>query len=319
MVKLFCIYLLLFLAIIGCTTTTTQPIIAETHPVRTLKTGFTPAYLNWSENTFRDFFGKEETKKAAMEQLRIRCHEPNLRDANSCYNLAVLNFYFIKDYEEAYKHSARAAALSPDDFLYRDLYRHSCIKANKMDILELNYPYQSKLTYQYSKLLDSCENKTPDLFILEELVKNGTITKPVLSTGALSECLTKEEQTKYSTMAKNNPINYTYLYYKEKDKANMYSDIWDTMYYTKGQKLISYDRANKNITVYWKEILKGITSNNMSEVEKNVALFVKEVRTGKNNDKKNTILYTALERAAFLLFEQDEFFKNYRHLAKEFE
>jgi hypothetical protein len=311
---------LIFLFILfACTQCAKQNVISEDHPVRSIKTGFSEEYLNWSENTFRNFFGNEEAKKSTIEQLNIRCHEKNISDAHSCYNLAIIYFYFIKNFDEAYKHSLRATSLSPEDALYRDIYRQSCIKANKIDMLELNYPYQSKTVSEYTKVIESCNNKNIDKSSLENLVKTGVITKQVLSSNFFSECLDPQEKASLLGLAKSNPINYSDYYYKEKDQSHIYSSLWDTIYYTKGKTLVSQEKVSKNLTLYWKEVLQGVSGGNQPDVEKNLRLFLKEISIEKNKNKKQLTLYIALERAAFLLFEQDNFFKSYRSLTKEFE
>lgn len=305
-------YLTAILILIGCAKQSRAIAVPDSSSI---STGLNEEYLNWSESVFRGYFGNEESRNNTLEQLKDRCHKPAISDAHSCYNLSVIYFYFLKNYEEAYKHSQRAATLVPGDDLYRDMYRQSAIKSNHIDMLKLNYPYQSQTIHDYTMAIELCkENKKQELLpLLENLVKSGIITKQVLSS-TFSNCIPPEDLAKLTAISKTNPLQYSDLYYETKKDSHPYSGIWDTFYYTRKRQLAKEDKLSHNITIYWRDVLRSVASGDNSSAQNHLRAFLSVVRGGKNSSH----LYTALERAAYLLIEQDEFFKGSRILLKEF-
>jgi len=67
----------------------------------------------------------------------------------------------------------------------------------------------------------------------------------------------------------------------------------------------------------WREFRKAVQSKNDKLVRKNFHEFLKTLKDEKSQAKQEANLYLAIERAAKLLLEQDEFFAKYRSLADE--
>ena len=117
--------------------------------------------------------------------------------------------------------------------------------------------------------------------------------------------------------AKRNKINYTAHYYAEKNKSNLFYSIWDTSYLTQHKPLEKEEELKFKLTEYWRNFRKAVAAKNEKLAHKSLGEFIRELNQAKANTKHDTNLYIAIERAAKLLIEQDDFFAKYKNLADE--
>ena len=120
-----------------------------------------------------------------------------------------------------------------------------------------------------------------------------------------------------SQKAQRNKVNFANQYYVEKNKSNLFYSIWDTSYLTKHKPIETEEELKHKLTIYWRDFRKAVAAKNEKLARKTLSEFVKELTQEKASAKQDTNLYLAIERAAKLLIEQDEFFAKYKNLADE--
>lgn len=314
------ILLLFFLLLLMCNTTK-EPI--EVQPnyshLLSIPAGLNPDYLKLNEMILMDFYGSEENKKQSIEALKKRCDGGSLTDPHSCYNVSVL-LTVVDKFEEAIQFSQRAVQFKPDDPLYRDLYRQILLKTKKHESLKTTYPHEAEKIYQMTHAIDLCKSKNEIelLSVLRELVRSGEITKESIENGVFSDCLSKDSKKNLLSTAKANRVNYKIAYQNHKARMHPFSAVWDSNYYTKNSNLESESSFTKPLTQSWKDVKIAIRTGSFSLAQNKLQEFIKILREEKNQNRKHLHLYTAIERAAYFLVEQDKEFENFRSLIKEF-
>ncbi|MCB1160348.1 MAG: hypothetical protein H7A25_09755 [Leptospiraceae bacterium] len=286
-------------------------------PEKPIETGLNEDFLNWNENVFRNYFHSEESRKESMEALHRRCWDVD--DAHSCYNLSILHYYFLKQAEPALPLIRKAISLKPDDELYRDLFQKLAVANHKEELIQEIYPRHKLSVYHYTKAIEYCrsgECKKAESHI-QYLITEKILTEDILNSGVFETCF-KSEELKHLKELKKNPVDYVRFLETEKNKTQTFYSIWDTLYYTRNQKLILQESLKSPLSVYWRDVQRGIKSNNYTMAKNSLDKFISHNRTQQRSDKRNYYLYLALEKAAIFLIREDPFFKNFRHLEKEF-
>lgn len=279
------------------------------------KPGVNPEYLGLSEKIILDFYGEEADREKALETLRTRCSDSELKDAHSCYNLAVL-LHNQKKSEESFEAIRSAVKISGNDPLYLSMYRTLALQVGKPEVLEQNS--ETKFLGVLTRLELLCgkdEAKSRDILLL--LTKEGIISTQMLESGWLSECLTPDLKKEIYPLAKSSGHNYKEIYYQEKMKSDPFSHLWDVGYFLKKKKLEDEEQIHSTLTQNWKLVRQYTKSKETEKARQHLKLFLGEVRNHPLSKVEKKKL-TALERAAFLLIEQDEFFAGSRILLQEF-
>ena len=283
---------------------------------KTVSPGLEAEYLVLNEKVLLHFYGSPDERDWATKTLERRCDDKE--DPHACYNLAS-QFFSLKNFAMASKYAEKAVLQSPKDSLYLEMYRQSLIENNKLEIVNNSIFPQADNTYLLTKLEVECRNKKTDsaFSLASELVSKKILSQESVRNGFLPECLNDKMISDLVTKAQSNKINFTNHYYAEKNKSNLFSSIWDTSYLTKNKPIEKEEEITHKITGHWRDLRKAVAAKNKKQVQKAYNNFTRELKQEKANSKKDANLYTALERAAELLIEQDEFFSGYRNLLKE--
>jgi len=278
--------------------------------------GLEADYLVLNEKILLNFFGSPDEKDWAMKTLEKRCTEET--DSHACYNLAT-HLFSLKDFTGGMKFAEKAILLNPKDSLYMEMYRQSLIEANKLELANRTTLPISDPAYLYTKLELDCRNKKIDsaLETTVELISKNILTTESIQNGFLKECLTEKMISELSQKAQRNKINFANQYYIEKNKSNLFYSIWDTSYLTKRKPIEAEEELKHKLTVYWRDFRKAVAAKNEKLARKTLNEFMKELTQEKASAKQDTNLYLAIERAAKLLIEQDDFFAKYKNLADE--
>lgn len=296
-----------FYSMSGCTSGENRKVVS---------TGLDADYLVLNEKILLNFFGSPDEKDWAIKTLEKRCAEE--ADSHACYNLAT-HLFSLKDFSGAMKFSEKSILLNPNDSLYMEMYRQSVIEANKLDVANKTKLPTSEPAYLYTKLELECRNKKIDsaLETTVELISRKIISTESIQNGFLKECLTEKMISELSQKAQKNKTNYTSYFYTEKNKSNLFYSIWDTSYLTKQKPIEKEEELKHKLTVYWRDFRRAVAAKNEKLVRKTLSDFIKELTEEKASAKQDSNLYIAIERAAKLLIEQDEFFAKYKNLADE--
>lgn len=279
------------------------------------KPGVNPEYLGMSEKIILDFYGEESDRERALETLKTRCTNPELKDPHSCYNLAVL-LYNQKKPNESFDAIRNAVKIAGTDPLYLSMFRTLALQLGKPEILEedTGTKYLGILT-RLELVCGKDQNKAREIIL--PLVKDGIVNSAMLEDGILAECLGPELKKEIVLLSKNSIYNYKDIYYQEKIKSDPFSSLWDVGYFLKKKKLEDQDQLQSTLTENWKLVRVYTKSKDIEKARQHLKLFLGELRNhplGKIEKKK----LIALERAAYLLIEQDDFFVQSRGLIQEF-
>lgn len=288
-------------------------------PVKdSVKAEFNPEYLVLNEKLLLDFYGTPEEKSSAISTLTLRCNS-SIADAHACYNLAA-QYLTGKNYKDGYKLAERAVELKPQDPLYSELFRRYAIESNQVETIKTKYPVTGETAYLYSVLEDSCRkgNEADAISALEKLIEKNATSSDTINSGFIKECISTDQISALSKKAAGNKISYSNYYYQEKSKSNVFNKVWDTESFTKNKSLEDEGSLKSELTAHWRDFKKSVSSNNKPDAKKHLKNFLQTLSEEEKNSQKDKHLYTALRRAAFLLIEQDEFFKNFRNLTEEF-
>ena len=100
-------------------------------------------------------------------------------------------------------------------------------------------------------------------------------------------------------------------------KSDTFSSIWDVGYFIKKKHLEEEEHINNTLTQNWKQVRIHVKAMEIEKAKSALKLFLGELRnhTLQKTEKKKLL---AIERAAYLLIEQDEFFNQSRSLLQEF-
>ena len=277
-----------FYSMSGCTSGENRKVISS---------GLDADYLVLNEKILLNFFGSPDEKDWAIKTLEKRCI----------------------DESRAMKFSEKSILLNPTDSLYMEMYRQSVIEANKLEIANKNKLPSSEPAYLYTKLELDCRNKKIDsaLETTVELISKNILSTETIQNGFLKECLTEKMISELSQKAQRNKVNFANQYYVEKNKSNLFYSIWDTSYLTKHKPIETEEELKHKLTIYWRDFRKAVAAKNEKLARKTLSEFVKELTQEKASAKQDTNLYLAIERAAKLLIEQDDFFAKYKNLADE--
>lgn len=261
------------------------------------------------EKIFLDFYGTPENRENSFALLKHRC-ESNDKDAHSCYNLAVLRYY-TDNKEEALIYIKKANQRSPGDPLYEGMYRN--LVAWKKDTSDLNL---DELKKSFTEIEIACQTKNSvvALSLLKPLIEQGHTSKAMLERGTLGDCFSAEQKKELQSKAKGNPINYSEEFYKEKAKSDPFAEFWDGDYLIRKVNIEDSKEIKSKLPGIWKEFRIAVKSSQKERAKTLLQEFLLELQ----NMKTNKMQTKALERAAYFLIEQDDFFKNHRELLKEF-
>ncbi|MEM7182610.1 MAG: hypothetical protein AAF518_16975, partial [Spirochaetota bacterium] len=275
---------------------------------------------SWNENVFRDFFAGKEKRQNTLLSLEERCWNVEIADAHSCYNLGILYFFFLNRKEDSFKHFEKAVLLQPKDSLYRDMFRNAALETGKSQQIEKNYPMHTEDVYQYSLAIDFCKKGKSELALakVRPLVEKRVIRKGNLNAGVFASCFSQAAREELLQQAAKDSMRYRAAYYQQKSKAHVFSQIWDTLYYVKKKSLLKGSKSRNSVTEAWRQVLLAVSQNDADTAQENLGKFLSSVRYYKKASVKNADLYKALEKAAYLLIEQNSFFKQHRSLLKEF-
>jgi tetratricopeptide (TPR) repeat protein len=279
------------------------------------KPGINPEYLGLSEKIIIDFYGDDVDRARALETLKTRCDHTSLSDAHACYNLAVLH-YNQKNFDDSFVAIQSAVSISPKDPLYLSMLRTMALQLGKPEILEQKE--ETKVLGTLTRLEMVCgkdDIKTREIMI--PLLKEGVLNSTLLNYGGLSECITPQMKAEIEMHGNPSKINYKEIYYQEKIKSDPFSSIWDVGYFIKKKNLDDEDSIHSTLTENWKYVRKYTKAKNLEKARVHLKLFLGELRnhSSQKSEKKKLL---ALERAAFLLIEQDDFFNLSRPLLQEF-
>ncbi|MBK8394163.1 MAG: hypothetical protein IPL26_02825 [Leptospiraceae bacterium] len=277
--------------------------------------GLEADYLVLNEKILLNFFGGPDEKEWAIKTLEKRCEDEE--DPHACYNLST-HLFSLKEFSKSKKFAEKAIFLNPNDSLYFEMYRQTLIESGKFDSKNKNSKPDTSILF--TKLQIECRNnKQEDAFLtVSEMLDNNLLSYESIQNGLIKECLNERMISDLSQKSKRNKINFSNFYYTEKNKSNLFYSIWDTSYLTQRKPLEREEELKYRITVYWRDFRKAVASQNKKLAQKNLNEFLKELNQEKTNAKKDTNLFIAIERAAKLLIEQDDFFAKYKNLAEEF-
>lgn len=275
-------------------------------PDRSDSVSLDSGYLVQNERFMLGLYGTEEERESAVTELREEC---NSKEAHACYNLA--SFLFTqKKFKDSSEFSIRANQLKPEDPLYYELNRQVHLKLEK--VLESN----SSIVENYSELEIHCKNKNTVKAIsnIEKLIELNQITKEVLQTGIIPECIPKNDLDVLIQKSKSNSKDYTKLFYIEKAKNNPFHEIWDVESFLKKNNLETESNLTKSLSKLWKNFKLSVQANSEKKSAENLNLFMSELNKLKLTDKKNDKFYLHLKMAASLLIEQDEVYSKMKSL-----
>ncbi len=283
---------------------------------KTAAPGLEAEYLVLNEKVLLNFFGSPDERDWATKTLERRCEDNE--DSHACYNLAT-HLFSLKNFVGASKYSEKAVLQSPKDALYLEMYRQSILENAKLETRNVSIFPAANTNYLLTKLESECRSKKIDsaFEIASDLVSKNILSSESLRNGFLPECLPDKMISELAAKAQVNKINFASHYYTEKNKSNLFYSIWDTSYLTKNKPLDKEEELKYKLTEHWKDLRKAVSAKNKKLAIKAYGEFTKELKREKNNSKKDTNLYIAIERAAELLIEQDDFFAQYRSLLSE--
>lgn len=284
-----------------------------------LKPGVTTEYLSWNENVFRDFFGKPEIKKKAMDMLRERCMQKEIADAHSCYNLGILHMFFLNQKQQAFPYFQMAVRIQPKDSLYRDAFRLAATKTDNLQAVGKDYPYYAKNIEKYNQALYHCKKHNEKLAydLVKPLILSQIVKKQNLSRGVFADCFPNYQKELFD-LAISEKVNFSNYYVRQKSSVHRLNKVWDVIYYTRKQDILDVSHTSKPLTEAWRKLLLAVKAENSTEINHAMNHFLSILRYQKAKKNKLKDLYLAIDKAAYLLIEQDPFFKKYRYLIKEF-
>ena len=309
----FCLSVLTF----TCKEQKSQPIHKK---VPHIKSAVSQEYLSWNENVFRDFFAGKEKQKRTLAALEERCWNREIADAHSCYNLGILYYFFLNRKQDSFKHFEKAVLIQPNDSLYRDMFRNAALVTGNSEQIGKNYPLQTTDVHQYSLAIAACQKRKGKLALekVHSLVAKKVIRKGNLSAGVFANCFSKEEKEELLQEADKDSLQYRTAYYRQKSKAHAFAKIWDTLYYVKKKSLLKASASRNSTTEAWRQLLLAVSQNDAVAAKESLGKFLAYLRYSKKIAAADADLYKALERAAYLLVEQNSFFKKQRALLQEF-
>jgi hypothetical protein len=278
--------------------------------------GLEAEYLVLNEKVLLNFFGSPDEKDWATKTLERRCDDKE--DPHACYNLAT-HLFSLKNFAGASKYAEKAVLQSPKDALYLEMYRQSILENAKLETRNVSIFPAANTNYLLTKLESECRNKKIDsaFQIAYDLVSDKILSTESVRNGFLPECLPDKMISELVAKAQANKINFTNHYYMEKNKSNLFFSIWDTSYLTKNKPLDKEEDLKYKLTGHWRDLRKAISAKNKKLAIKAYGEFTKELKHEKDNSKKDINLFLAIERAAELLIEQDDFFAQYRSLLSD--
>lgn len=279
-----------FLILLGCQSpqTTSSPIVNSSSFENNSIDDF-----NFHEKAILTYYQPEE-KERAIQMLKKRCKSD--KKALSCYNLAVL-YLAEEKFKDAYDASVNAVSIAKDS-LYLAMLQLTSFKIGKFEYLKKINPDMIEYTNAMTKCdKESLHNNCIDRFIIEQHLNAGE----------------NSPSTKNSSRKK---VNFTELYYKEKQAMHQFSSIWDTSWYLKGKSMPANGELSEKITTHWRDFRKNIKTNNREMAMSSFALFKNELQMNLVNRNK-TNLFESIKLSAKLLIQQDPFYKNFRQLANE--
>jgi tetratricopeptide (TPR) repeat protein len=262
------------------------------------------------EKIFLDYYGSKENQENAFTLLTHRC-ESNPNDAHSCYNLAVLKFYTDKK-DEAFIYIKKANERNPNDPLYESMYRNLLIWKKESQNINLN---PTKVLFTKFEIACKTQNTTEAFSLIKELVEQQIISKPMLDSHTISSCLNLEQKNELKKLAKGNFVDYSKEFYKEKSLSDPFSNFWDAEYLVRGKNIEELEEIKAPLALLWKEFRLAVKTSQNEKAKTLLKEFLSKLKT----TKAPPLQLKAIERAAFFLIEQDNFFKNQRELLKEFE
>lgn len=306
-----------FFLILQCLFLTACSGCNSTDNKKSISPGLEADYLVLNEKILMNLYGSSEEKEWATKTLEKRCEDDG--DPHACYNLAS-HLFALKNYSSAVKYSEKAVIKKPKDALYVEMYRQSLIENGKLELANKDIMNPTEISSLITKLELDCRNKNIEsaYLVSKDLVSKDALTAESFQRGFISECLNEKMITELIGKAKKNKINYSNFYYSEKNKSNLFYSIWDTSYFTKNKPIEKEEELKNQLTVNWREFRKAVQSKNDKLVKKTFHEFVKSLKDEKSQAKQDANLYIAIERAAKLLIEQDDFFAKYRSLADDF-
>ncbi len=299
----------------GCTSGPTGPELTVSPKTNA---ALSPEYLALNERIILDWYKGDSERKNALELLKDRCEDILIKDALSCYNAAVLLRKQKLD-EDAFRFAEKAVKHSPDDAEYQGLFYSLASRLGKVNDISAKFPETggAELFAEVENLCKS-NDRIKLLAVLDEISSKGLFSSNSFTTGLLGDCLSNEEKALYIKKNSPNKADFASLYYKEKAKVHPFSQFWDTEYYVQKKKLEDSKADFKSpLTREWAAFRKSVRENNMKGAEANLRSFLSLLKTEREK-KKTDRSYQAVYRAAYVLVEQDEFFKNVRYLLKEF-
>ncbi len=283
---------------------------------KTVAPGLEAEYLVLNEKVLLNFFGSPDEKDWATKTLERRCDDKE--DPHACYNLAT-HLFSLKNFAGASKYAEKAVLHSPKDALYLEMYRQALLENAKLEPRNVSIFPEAHTSYLLITLEKECRNKKIDsaFEIASDLVSKKILSSESVRNGFLPECLPDKMIAELAAKAQTNKINFTSHYYTEKNKSNLFYSIWDTSYLTRNKPLEKEEEIKHQLTEHWRDLRKAVASKNKKLATKAYHEFTKELKQKKENSKKDANLYLAIERAAELLIEQDDFFAQFRSLANE--
>ncbi|MCB1143072.1 MAG: tetratricopeptide repeat protein [Leptospiraceae bacterium] len=297
----------------NCTSATNEEVVMKVN----IKPGVNPEYLTLSEKIFLDFYGGEEKREESLSLLKQRCENESSNNSHACYNLAVLLFN-LKRYDESLEFIQKAVEKSPEDLLYSSMLRTMAGMMNKPEKLELGK--EGSMLANITRLEVACRNKNEEyaLQLITQLKETKVLNSSLFRNGSFSDCLSSENKKIAEKEMQRPVVNYRELYYKEKALSDSFSGIWDVSYFLRKNSLENEKALNSRLTELWKNVRLAVKSGNGSKARGELRAFLQEIKEKKNSQKGFSSKYTAIERAAYLLIEQDDFFMKTRDLLQEF-
>ena len=233
------------------------------------------------EKAIINYYKSPKDRKKAYRMLSRSCKYK--RNPLSCYNLAIL-FYSENNFQQAARWARKAAGYGKGDDLYQSILQLTAVKSGNLDLLK-NTDLEA---YSYTLEMIKCKDATSE-------------------TSCLSALYYKDK--KY--------VNFSRVYYEEKQKQHKYSKVWDTSFHVQNKALPDEGNLSSNITRYWRDFRKSVKNNQPAKARSDLLNFKKELLTEKHKNPRLGKYYQALEDAAKLLIAQDKFYKNVRNLAQE--
>jgi tetratricopeptide (TPR) repeat protein len=300
--------ILMFLLIVfSCSADIKEDVLVRVH----IKQGVNPEYLTMSEKIILDFYGNETDRDASLSLLKERCEDNYSNNSHACYNYAVLLFNLQK-HEESLVYIKKAVEKSPEDVLYNSMFRNMANMLEHPESLENNE--EGNMVANFTRIEVACRNKNEELVLqlVEQMKDSKILHETLFRNGTFSECLSSENQSALLKSLPKNNINYKELYYQEKSQSDPFSALWDVSYFIKKSELEKELQTKMPITEAWRNLRLAVRSGNSAKAKIELRSFLDEIKKGKEQKKAYKSKFTALERAAFYLIEQDDFFKQYR-------